>query len=101
MATAIHPDHAEELYESDNGDTAGPWTRVGEQKVGTRRWSEDFYLIVVNADGEHFGVPYALGLTENQPHDLPWEDTDEPIPLVRMYPHEVSTVVYKTAPLAA
>lgn len=34
---------------------------------------------------------------EEQEHDYPWEHFD-PVPLTRLYPHTVTTTVYKTRP---
>lgn len=96
--TTIDPQHAADLHEGEDGDNAGPWTRVGEQHIRTARWMEHYYLVVSNEAGETFGLPYAVGLTEEQEHDLPWEEIDEPLTLVRLYPHRVTTTVYRETP---
>lgn len=100
MTATIDPQHAADLYDSTDGATAGPWTRIAEQHQRTSRWLEYRHLVVADPAGQHYGLIYAIGLTENQEHDLPWDETDEPLPLVRLYPHQVTTTVYRTDPAA-
>jgi hypothetical protein len=105
--TAIDPADAEELYwEQENyghdapankGDhTAGPWTLVGSSETVGGRWHARYWLVVADANDDTWGLRYGIGLTENQEHDLPWDGKDGPLPLVRLYPHEVTRVEYHT-----
>ena len=99
--TTIDPQHAADLYDSDDGELVGPWTRIGEQHVRTSRWMEHYWLVLSDENGQHWGVPYELGLTESQDNDFPWEETDEPLALTRLYPHEVTRIEYHTEPAEA
>lgn len=99
----IDPQHAEEL--SDGGTTAGPWTLIADIRRSSGRWREQRRMILRRDDGTHWGLDYACGLTEYQDHDLPWLAAgsgyalvDTRIPLVRLYPHTVTRVEYRTTP---
>ena len=100
----ISADDAAELYadgEGVDGDTAGGWTLIGQaQEHGHRqsRWHQRYWLIVRDTDGALWGADYGLGLTEMQENDIPWEDVpgDRNVHLTRLYPHTVTTTVYKT-----
>jgi len=82
---------AAELYELEDGEytgdekTHGEWKRLADQLDRTRRWVEHRLLIVTNGGGT-FGIAYAVGLTEAQETEWPWEqdgvDELELIPLV-------------------
>lgn len=104
-AVTIAPADAEALYEMDNGETEGEWTRVTEQQIGSRRWQTDHYLVVSKGD-DFFGVPFSLGLTENQEHDFPWRagmwanEEPGPIKLVPLIPVQVTTTTYQKAKAA-
>lgn len=98
MTATIDPQHAADLYEDEDGAVAGPWTRVAAQQRSTTRWLGHYYLVVSDtATGALYGVPYALGLTEYQDHDLPWEDTDDPLSLIPLVARQVTTTVYRKA----
>jgi hypothetical protein len=94
----IDPPDAADLYESKDGDTIAGWTRIGTQLDRTSRWLDYHYLVLANQDGEHYGLSYGTGLTEMQEDELPWEDSVDRLPLVRLYPHQVTTTVYRTEP---
>lgn len=97
----IDPFDAAELFEADEpGATAGPWTLAGTQHVRQSRWHDIYRLVVRDQAGDHWGLEYRIGLTEDQAHELPWEDADEPLELVRLYPHEVRLIEYRTSPPA-
>ena len=98
-AKTISPEAAEYLYdlEDDDGRGTGGYFRVTAQHVRTARWEEVFWLVVADAEtGDTYGLEYREGLTEEQETTFPWETTDQPLPLVRLYPREVTTVVYGT-----
>lgn len=96
---SIDPQHAADLFDSSDGETEGPWTRKGIQHRSTSRWEEHLWLVVADEQGALWGVPYSQGLTEVQETEWPWEtESDEPLPLVRLYAHEVTTTVYRTEP---
>lgn len=100
-AKTIDPQHAADLYDSEDGETVGPWARVGDQLVSAGRWTERRWLVVSDEDGHEWGVPYEVGLTESQEIDLPWDRfPDRPLTLTRLYPHEVTRIEYRTEPLS-
>lgn len=96
----ITAEEAETLHQSEPGTTAGPWTYVDQQHVRTRRWSEQYYLVVMDSDGQHWGLAFDEPLTEMQETEWPWENKpdDAPLSLVRLYAHEVRTVEYRKEP---
>lgn len=97
--TTIDPQHADELvYEADNGDTVGPWTRVAMEEGENRRWMQSRAIILTDADGAFWSLDYDHGLTEEQPDELPWRDPRGPVELTRVYPHVVTSTTYSTAP---
>lgn len=102
METAyIDPELAEELHESEDGDTVLRWTRVTDIRGEARRWMERHTLVIKDADDRFWGLDYEVGLTEEQPNEYPWRGTgDEPLALTRLYPHTVTTTDYRTKPPA-
>ena len=99
MTTTITAEHAGDLYDSEDGEIVGPWTKVGSQHVRQSRWHNIHWLVVRNAAGEHWGLLYHIGLTEYQENELPWEEYgDGPFELTRLYPHEVTRVEYRKTP---
>jgi hypothetical protein len=93
----IDPQHAADLFDSSDGEIAGPWTRKGIQHRRTSRWEEHYWLVVADEDGATWGLPYSQGLTEIQETEWPWEkNDDDPLPLVRLFPCEVVKVEYRT-----
>ncbi len=102
----IDPQHAADLYDleqlaNDTPGEFGPWAYVGTQHVRNTRWEEVHWLVVREAHtGDLYGPEYRIGLTEDQSNDLPWDDGDDPLPLTRLYAHEVTRVEYSTKPLA-
>jgi hypothetical protein len=105
MTKTIDPQHAAELYgdlDHIGGTTikttskAGPWSLIGRQHIRTARWEEVYWLVVSDEDGDIYGVEYREGLTEEQETTCPWEGSNEPLPLTRLYPHTVTTVEYRT-----
>lgn len=109
--TTIDPRHAADLYaEFDDHDellteteqvTMHGWTVIGSAADGQSRWHDDYWMLLRDADGATWGVAYGLGLTENQEDSLPWERGDRPLPLVRLYPREVTTVEWRRTPVGA
>lgn len=105
---------AAELYADgcgEDGDQAGGWTLVGDIEAHGHhnrqsRWHDRYWLVVRNADGETYGVEYGIGLTENQEDDLPWPSYSNNVPgdrelkLTRLYPHTVTTTVYRRDPVS-
>lgn len=96
--TTITAQHAEELHESRDGDTVGPWTRVTEIAHEARRWMQGHSLILRDEDGAHWALTYDLGLTEEQPHEMPWRNGVDPIQMTRVYPHEVTRIDWRITP---
>lgn len=68
----ISAEDAAELFELADGERHGEWMRITDQTGDSSRWREHHLLVISNGGG-HFGIPFALGLTENQDHELPWE----------------------------
>ena len=102
MTTAyIDPEIAEELHESSNGESVDRWTRVGDIRNSSSRWMERRTLVIKDGDGQFWGLGYEVGLTEEQESEYPWRGTgDEPLALIRLYPHTVAKTVYRTEPAA-
>lgn len=98
----IDPEIAEELYESDDGDQVGDWIRVADVEGDARRWMQTHTLVIRDDAGQHYGIRYQRGLTEEQPDEFPWGDRwnkpAEPIAMTRLYPHVVTVVKYRTRP---
>lgn len=93
---SIEADHARDLFEGDDGDTAGPWIRVTDQFIRQGRWHNFHYLVLGNEDGEFWGLLYGVGLTEYQENQYPWEG-DRSLDLIRVYPHATTTVEYRAS----
>lgn len=104
MTKTIDPDAAAELFELEDDDSRGygGFFRVASQHVRTARWEEIYYLVLSEAEtGDVYGLEYRQGLTESQETEYPWEESEAPLSLVRLYPHEVTTVEYRTRPAGA
>lgn len=84
------------LYDSRNDDVIDDWTRVTTQHMETGRWHDHHLLIVRDPAGQHWATDYSLGLTEEQEHQFPWRD-DDPVTLVQVHPHAVTTIEYRTS----
>lgn len=85
----IDPQHAADLADGDDGDRSGPWTRIAVQARRSRS-----YLVLRHADQTLWGLAFNNNATRK-----PWDtELDEPLPLVRLYPHEVTRVEYRTTP---
>lgn len=98
MTATITAQDAADLYDCDDGATAGPWTRAGTQHIRQSRWHDMYYLVVRDEAGQHWGLVYGDGLTEYQDNEWPWEYSDDPLPLTRLYPHEVIKVEFRCQP---
>ncbi len=115
MTKTIPAGTAEELYEllndhghvdpnvrADETTSVDGWTLIGSQATGSGRWHADYLLIVRDDMGATWGLPYGIGLTEEQENELPWRETwqqtDGGCRLVRVYPHEVTRVEYRHQP---
>lgn len=98
--TTISAEHAEELADAEEGEKVGPWTHVADQAGRSGRWRQARTLVIADEQGQHWGVNYAVGLTENQDHEFPWAGVpdDHQITLVRLFAHTVTTVKYRTKP---
>jgi hypothetical protein len=94
---AIDSDTLAELFEYDDGEKSGDWARVAVQHIDTARWYEHYYLVITDEPDVFWGAHYSEGLTENQDNDYPWEDRDS-VSLVRLYPHEVTRMEYRSKP---
>lgn len=80
------------------GDLDGFWDYIADQVEGDSRWHRNHLMVVSDPNGEHWGLPYRVGATEEQEHDYPWEGHEERLTLTRLYPHQVTTIVYRTEP---
>jgi hypothetical protein len=89
---------AETLAFANPTVASGPWTYVAEQDNGSGRWSSHHTLVVKHDEGSYWGLDYEMGLTEYQEHEFPWERVgdDEQLPMVRLFPREVTTTEYLT-----
>lgn len=87
----ITPAEAAELHEVEEpSHRAGNWLFVAKQHTRTARWEEVYWLVVKSVgSGRTYGLEFREGLTEEQESTYPWERRTEPLPLVRLYPHEV------------
>lgn len=94
----IDPDDAMQLECADDGSPVGEWTKSADQHKSEHRWYDRFWLVLRHKDGTYWGLTYDIGKTEMQDHALPWEKTDSPLELTRLYPHEVTSVEYSTRP---
>jgi hypothetical protein len=59
---------AAELFDSDDGERCGEWTRLADQLIDTGRWRDRRWLVVSKGEG-CFGIRYEEGL-------YPWDDRD-------------------------
>jgi hypothetical protein len=104
VSKTISPDHAAALYEAEDGEFIDTWARIGNEeddpKSRTSRWHERYWLLLRDEDGATWGLEYGVGLTEDQENDYPWEQygTERPLPLTRLYAHEVTTIEWSTKP---
>lgn len=106
MSETIAPEIAEELYDiSDNKLTEnGEWMRVTKVDGDNGRWRQYMELVIQRtSDGTHWAFGYEIGLTENCEHSFPWrrewgQTEASPVEIERVYPHEVTTVEWRTKP---
>lgn len=108
MTKTITPEQARDLYrlfddhellDEEDQSTEHGWTVLGSTPSGNDgRWHERYWMLLRDSDGATWGVKYGVGLTEDQEDDLPWDHRRGPLPLVRLYPHEVRRVEYRTEP---
>ena len=92
---------AAELFEYDDDQEYEGWIRVGVQHIRTSRWEERYWLVVADTDGAQWGVEYGEGLTEYQETIYPWDEDwrmASDLPLVRLYPHEVTKTEWRKTP---
>lgn len=92
---------AEMLAFSGDGTVEHGWTRVAREESGFSRWHRNYTLVLKDPDdGLFWGLLYSVGATEEQENDYPWmgKSAGEPIELVRLYPHPVTRVEYRTEP---
>jgi hypothetical protein len=109
-AKTIDPQHAADLYElldsehgatydhQDDTNTAHEWILRGSTPARTSRWHKIYWLVLENEAGEFWGLLYGTGLTESHEDDLPWEETEQLLPLTRLYPHTVTRTEYRKVP---
>jgi hypothetical protein len=111
MPKTIDPEHAADVYALfddhgvidenpplDDNNVAHGWVLLGSVPSRQSRWHEKYWMLLRDADDALWGLEYGVGLTEDQEDDLPWRDHAGPLPLVRLYPHTVTTVEYRTKP---
>lgn len=96
MTKTIDPSDAQDLMWNEDGTTFDDWTRLTDILKETRRWYESRILVLRHADGSVWGLNYSKGMTEQQESEYPWDDLAGPVPLTRLYPHEVTTIEYRT-----
>lgn len=90
----------EALFESH--EPVDGWSYVCVQDGDHSRWHSHHTLVLVDPDGNTWGINFSKGLTENQDWEIPWEVSDpwngdsNPIDLelTRLYPRIMTTVVY-------
>lgn len=93
---------ASDLFYKANGNEIDGWVRVADQYISVRRWESHHWLVLAEVAGkETWGLEYSKGLTEMQDNTFPWEGADDSaqLPLTRLYPRTVTTVVYDPTPV--
>lgn len=93
-ARALH----DMLTHADDGEQYFGWTRLAKQNTDTTRWHAWYRLVLRDPAGDVWGLAFGEGLTENQEDELPWERGEEPVKLVRLYPHTVTRVEWRDKP---
>lgn len=68
---------AEDMYSSEPGEwitsaDGVDWRYVAQERQGSRRWMEDWILVIERADDTFWAIDYSVGLTENQDNEIPW-----------------------------
>lgn len=86
-----HPFSEEQLEEIVWTDPDGWWTAACGSKtiIDQTRWSTVFSKVVTNINGECYRITWGQGSTEYQ------DDGPEGVHVVRVYPHQVMTTIYK------
>lgn len=80
------------------GDLDGFWEYIADQDEGDSRWHHNHLMVIRDPDGQHWGLRYRIGLTEEQENEYPWDGSNERLELLRLYRHEVRKVEYRTEP---
>lgn len=102
--TTITADQADEILEVSWGapgdQVDDDFTYVTTIRGSQRRWMQQITIVVSDKDGAFWGLTYDKGLTENQDSEYPWRPYSgrKDVELTRLYPHQVTTTVYKTRP---
>jgi len=87
----IDVDTIQDLFFGSVGDTFEDWTLKSKEMYDKTRWSI-VHLLVVEKDGAYYQLFYEEGATEYQ------EVGEQDFDLTRVYPHKVTTTVYKKEP---
>ncbi len=98
--TTIDAAAAEMLAFAKDGTTENGWTKVTREQDEHSRWHRNYTLVLKDTAERFWGLLYSVGATEEQENEMPWVglSDDEQIDLIRLYPHTVTTTVYKTKP---
>lgn len=78
---------SKEFLQDDGGET------VYDKVIGRRRWSLDRERVFKH-EGRYFRTRYSVGATENQ-DERPYEDEDDEIECVEVFPVEKTVIVYE------
>jgi hypothetical protein len=76
LTVKIAADEARNLYWTE-GTTESGYQFVADQEGYASRWESWHLLVIKDADGNHYGANFALGLTEMQDHRYFANDTDK------------------------
>lgn len=91
----IPADLVDTLHERGPGASQEGWVVVADEHFEKTRWAER-RLLVLQYDGELWGITYELGATEYQEHDFPWRSgwdkvREGTVTLERVYPWRTVT----------
>ena len=83
----------QDLQDMVHGDQPEEYEVVQETNDGSSRWSTH-HSQVFKFDGKFYETSYSKGATEYQ-DERPYEYEPDEIECMEVYPHEVTTVIYK------
>lgn len=89
----------ENLFELEGSSDDG-WQFVDKNENGVGRWYRHHTMVVMDPEGNHWGIDYEVGNTENQEPKYPWmksvwaENAPETVELYRVYPRIAQITVY-------
>jgi hypothetical protein len=81
-----------QCYHEYNG-----WGFVTAQLGDRHRWHQRYLLVVCDPAQRTWGIPYGVGLTEDQENELPWENS-QVVQLIPVTSREVTTLYWETMP---